>query len=142
MPEPTRCGRIMIGSGEDSWDPTCDLFDGHDGPCKSLSARDQNRVRPLNYPLTGFKVGLLSALDGRGYRAFHNIGAHKAHKRRALRELHEMGLVRSSMHDEWSITPKGTAVVDADREHDGTSAERLRFAQWVASVWAHGGRHA
>src|SRR5256885_1433607 len=42
--EPARCGRIMIGSGEDSWDPTCDLPSGHSGSCKAYTATDQHRL--------------------------------------------------------------------------------------------------
>lgn len=37
------CGRIMIGSGTDTYDPICDLPDGHDGCCKSSAAIDQHR---------------------------------------------------------------------------------------------------
>lgn len=38
------CGSIMLGSGGDSWDPTCELPSGHKGTCKSSSATDQNRL--------------------------------------------------------------------------------------------------
>src|SRR4051794_29158650 len=44
MEDADRCGRIMIGSGEDSWDPTCDLAEGHSGSCKSYDAADQHRL--------------------------------------------------------------------------------------------------
>lgn len=40
----TRCGRIMLGSGGDTFDPSCDLAKGHDGVCKSRAAIDQNRI--------------------------------------------------------------------------------------------------
>jgi hypothetical protein len=39
-----RCGRVMYGSGDDTYDPTCDLRSGHDGSCKSRSAIDQCRL--------------------------------------------------------------------------------------------------
>jgi hypothetical protein len=38
------CSRIMVGSGGDSWDPTCELREGHDGMCMSSSAIDQHRL--------------------------------------------------------------------------------------------------
>lgn len=43
-PEPQICERLMIGSGGDTWDPTCELPEGHEGSCKSSSAIDQNRL--------------------------------------------------------------------------------------------------
>lgn len=39
-----RCGRIMVGSGDDTYDPTCDLTAGHPGACKSYSATDQHKL--------------------------------------------------------------------------------------------------
>lgn len=41
----TRCGRVMVGSGTDTYDPTCDLIAGHSGACKSRDAIDQHRLR-------------------------------------------------------------------------------------------------
>lgn len=41
-----RCDRIMVGSGTDTYDPTCDLPEGHDGSCKSTAAVDQHRLPP------------------------------------------------------------------------------------------------
>jgi hypothetical protein len=38
------CGRLMVGSGGDSWDPSCELPDGHAGVCRSRSAIDQHRL--------------------------------------------------------------------------------------------------
>jgi hypothetical protein len=38
------CGRPMVGSGTDTYDPTCDLIAGHSGPCRSRSAIDQHRL--------------------------------------------------------------------------------------------------
>jgi hypothetical protein len=40
------CGRIMVGSGTDTYDPVCELPEGHDGPCKSSTAIDQHRLPP------------------------------------------------------------------------------------------------
>lgn len=39
-----RCGSLMVGSGSDTYDPICDLPDGHSGPCKSKAALDQHRI--------------------------------------------------------------------------------------------------
>lgn len=39
-----RCGRIMVGSGTDTYDPSCDLAAGHVGPCKSFAAIDQHKL--------------------------------------------------------------------------------------------------
>jgi hypothetical protein len=39
-----RCDRIMVGSGSDTYDPTCDLPAGHVGVCKSTAAIDQHRL--------------------------------------------------------------------------------------------------
>lgn len=39
------CGRIMIGSGGDTYDPICVLPDRHRGACRSASAIDQYRLR-------------------------------------------------------------------------------------------------
>lgn len=39
-----QCGRVMIGSGEDTYDPICELPQGHGGPCLSSSAIDQHRL--------------------------------------------------------------------------------------------------
>ena len=44
MAEP-RCGSIMVGSGTDAYDPTCDLPKGHVGVCASFGAIDQHRLR-------------------------------------------------------------------------------------------------
>ncbi len=45
VPAPPRpCGRTMIGSGDDTYDPVCELRDGHDGPCRSTAALDQHRL--------------------------------------------------------------------------------------------------
>jgi hypothetical protein len=30
-----RCGRLMVGSGPDTYDPVCELPIGHEPPCKS-----------------------------------------------------------------------------------------------------------
>jgi hypothetical protein len=38
------CGRIMVGSGTDTYDPCCELPEGHDGMCKSSSATDQHKL--------------------------------------------------------------------------------------------------
>lgn len=38
------CGRIMVGSGNDTYDPICELHAGHDGFCKSTAATDQHRL--------------------------------------------------------------------------------------------------
>lgn len=38
------CCSIMLGSGTDTYDPTCQLPKGHSGPCKSTSAIDQHRL--------------------------------------------------------------------------------------------------
>lgn len=83
----------------------------------------------LNYPLTPFKLAMLSALDGRGSRPFNNIGCHPAHKRRVLRELQEMGTVSRSIHDAWSITRHGVAASDAYLGCRGNPAQRLRAAE-------------
>jgi hypothetical protein len=39
-----RCGLIMVGSGGDAWDPTCDLPESHPGVCKSYDAIDQHKL--------------------------------------------------------------------------------------------------
>jgi hypothetical protein len=44
MPDGSRCGRIMVGSGTDAYDPTCDLPEGHKGVCKSVGATDQHHI--------------------------------------------------------------------------------------------------
>lgn len=44
---PPTCGRIMVGSGTDTYDPICELVEGHVGPCKSTAARDQHRIDPV-----------------------------------------------------------------------------------------------
>lgn len=28
------CGRVLVGRGDDTWDPTCTLPAGHVGPCR------------------------------------------------------------------------------------------------------------
>lgn len=38
------CGRTLIGSGDDTYDPVCELPSGHDGRCRSSSAIDQHRL--------------------------------------------------------------------------------------------------
>lgn len=38
------CGQIMVGSGTDTYDPVCELPEGHRGPCKSSAAVDQHRL--------------------------------------------------------------------------------------------------
>lgn len=40
------CGRLMLGSGSDTYDPCCELPDGHTGACKSTGAIDQHRLSP------------------------------------------------------------------------------------------------
>lgn len=42
----SECGRIMVGSGTDTYDPICELPEAHSGPCKSTAAIDQNRLVP------------------------------------------------------------------------------------------------
>jgi hypothetical protein len=42
------CGRIMVGSGGDTYDPICDLREGHDGRCMSTAATDQLKL--AEYP--------------------------------------------------------------------------------------------
>lgn len=37
-----RCGRPMVGHGTDTYDPACDLEEGHDGVCKSYDAIDRH----------------------------------------------------------------------------------------------------
>jgi hypothetical protein len=39
-----QCASTMVGSGGDSYDPICELANGHDGPCRSSSAIDQHRI--------------------------------------------------------------------------------------------------
>jgi hypothetical protein len=39
-----RCGNLMIGSGTDTYDPTCDLPEGHEGDCKSVGAIGQFKI--------------------------------------------------------------------------------------------------
>lgn len=39
------CGRLMVGSGTGTYDPTCELRLGHDGSCRSSAARS-NRLPP------------------------------------------------------------------------------------------------
>lgn len=39
-----RCDRIMVGSGGDTYDPTCDLRAGHRDVCRSTAAIDQHRL--------------------------------------------------------------------------------------------------
>lgn len=38
------CGRVMVGSGTDTYDPSCELSAGHSGSCKSSSATDQHKL--------------------------------------------------------------------------------------------------
>lgn len=38
------CGRLMLGSGPDSYDPVCELAEGHDGACMSTAAIDQHKL--------------------------------------------------------------------------------------------------
>lgn len=40
------CGRLMLGSGSDTYDPICELPAGHAGVCKSTAAIDQHRLSP------------------------------------------------------------------------------------------------
>jgi hypothetical protein len=42
---PKLCGRIMVGSGTDTYDPLCELPAGHGGMCKSTAAVDQHRLQ-------------------------------------------------------------------------------------------------
>jgi hypothetical protein len=42
--KPSLCGRIMVGSGTDSYDPVCVLASGHLGSCKSPTAIDHRRI--------------------------------------------------------------------------------------------------
>lgn len=42
--ESDQCGRIMVGSGTDTYDPLCVLPEGHGGQCKSPDAIDQHRL--------------------------------------------------------------------------------------------------
>lgn len=42
----SRCGRLMVGSGTDTYDPTCDLPEGHIDVCRSFGAIDQHRLGP------------------------------------------------------------------------------------------------
>lgn len=37
------CGRPMVGSGTDTYDPVCELPAGHSPPCRSTAAVDQHR---------------------------------------------------------------------------------------------------
>jgi hypothetical protein len=37
----------MVGSGTDTYDPVCELPEGHDGFCKSSTATDQHRLSPM-----------------------------------------------------------------------------------------------
>ena len=39
-----QCGSLMVGSGTDTYDPVCELPEGHKGPCKSTAAVDQHRL--------------------------------------------------------------------------------------------------
>lgn len=39
------CGRLLLGSGTDTYDPVCELPVGHAGACKSTAAIDQHRIR-------------------------------------------------------------------------------------------------
>lgn len=53
------CGRIMIGEGGDTWDPTCELPDGHSPMiCKSRSAQSQNKLTEKQYQEAWSKVGV------------------------------------------------------------------------------------
>lgn len=38
------CGKIMVGSGDDTYDPICELPAGHDPPCMSSAAIDQHKL--------------------------------------------------------------------------------------------------
>lgn len=38
----------MVGSGTDTYDPVCELPDGHRGFCKSTAAIDQHRIVPAS----------------------------------------------------------------------------------------------
>lgn len=46
------CGLILIGSGTDTYDPVCDLREGHEGRCMSTGAIDQHKLAeyPLGHP--------------------------------------------------------------------------------------------
>lgn len=78
-PDVARCGRIMIGSGGDSWDPTCDLPDpNHMGACYSFSATDQHRLEHRCAQCgregeRGFKI--IPSDDGRPYVVCANANA-------------------------------------------------------------------
>lgn len=39
-----QCGRMMVGSGGDTYDPICELPTDHRGSCRSSSAIDQHRI--------------------------------------------------------------------------------------------------
>lgn len=39
-----KCKRLMVGSGTDTYDPICDLPEGHRGPCHSSDAIDQYKL--------------------------------------------------------------------------------------------------
>lgn len=41
---PKMCGRIMVGSGSDTYDPICELPEGHKRACRSRAAIDQHRL--------------------------------------------------------------------------------------------------
>jgi hypothetical protein len=38
------CGRLMVGSGGDTYDPVCELREKHKSMCRSTSAIDQHRL--------------------------------------------------------------------------------------------------
>ena len=44
-----QCGRVMVGSGTDTYDPICQLPAGHGGECKSTAATDQHRIGPAEW---------------------------------------------------------------------------------------------
>jgi hypothetical protein len=47
------CGRIMVGSGTDTYDPVCELPEGHRGSCKSSAATDQHRLSDCSHDERG-----------------------------------------------------------------------------------------
>lgn len=43
------CNRTMVGSGGDTYDPVCELPEGHRGLCRSRSAVDQHKLTDQEY---------------------------------------------------------------------------------------------
>lgn len=48
------CGRVMVGSGGDTYDPICEMPQGHSGGCKSSAAVGHQQLAEGHYAIQAF----------------------------------------------------------------------------------------